>query len=135
VITLFDILQYTGLLVGALIGYAFGHGTAGNLGAVVGVIAGITVGWVVGRLPFTVTLRSLLRSLRSAISPTLRSRLDREYFISHLIIAELVNRGEPVESFRPVVVAQLNSKSPDVQRFGRGNAKRWFPELLGPAAG
>ena len=134
-ITLFTILQCTGLLVGALVGYRVGHGTAGNLGAIVGVIAGIAVGWVVGRLPFTITFRSLLRSLRSASSPALRSRLGREYFISHLIIAELVNRGEPVESFRPLVVEQLNSKSPDVQRFGRGNAKRWFPELLGPTAG
>jgi hypothetical protein len=58
------------------------------------------------------------------------ARLDREPFMSHLVIAELVVRGEPVESFRNVVIAQLSSASPDLQQYGRANAKLWFPDLV-----
>jgi hypothetical protein len=101
------------------------------VGGVVGLIVGITVGWIVGRLPFAVTLWSVRRSLERASVAELRSRLDRQYYISHLIIAQLVIRGEPVESFRSIVEQQLASPSTNVHRFGRANAQMWFPELVG----
>lgn len=135
-LTMFDILQFAGVVAGALLGYSLGTGIGGAVGGVLGAIAGIVVGWLVGRLPFAVSSWSLRRSLRRASVTDLRSRLEQEYFISHLIIAELVTRGEPVESFRSVVEHQLASQSADVQRFGRANAQLWFPELAGgPIAG
>ena len=131
-ITLFDILQWIGVLVGCVAGCRAGYNIAGTLGAVLGILIGVVVGWVIGRLPFALILRSLHKSLKKATSSELRSRLDREYFISHKIIAELISRGEPVESFRGIVASQLYSKSADVRRFGYGNAKVWFPDLLPP---
>ena len=133
-LTMFDILQFGGVIAGAVFGYRLGAGFGGTVGGVLGSIAGIAVGWTVGRLPFVVSLWSLRRSFNRASVADLRSRLEREYFISHLIIAELVTRGEPVESFRSVVEHQLASQSADVQRFGRANAQVWFPELAGNAA-
>ena len=131
-ITIFDIIQFVAPLGGAIVGYRIGHASAGTVGGVAGVAVGVAVGWAVGRLPFIVASGSLQRSLKRAPSSDLRARLDREYFISHLIIAELVRRGEPVESLRQFVTAQLTAVSSDVQRFGRANAQTWFPELLGP---
>ena len=135
-LTVFDILEFAGAVAGAVFGYRLGAGVGGAVGGVLGATAGIAVGWFVGGLPFDVSFWFLWRSLRRASVTDLRSRLVREYYISHLIIAELVRRGEPVESFRPVVEQQLASPSADVQRFGNANARMWFPELAGrPAAG
>src|SRR5262249_9210917 len=130
VITVFNVFQFVALLGGAMAGYRIGHASGGTVGAIAGVVVGASVGWRVGRVPQVLVSRWLHRSLRRANSADLRSRLEGEYFISHLIIAELVSRGEPVESLREVVTAQLNSDSPDVRRFGRANAQTWFPELL-----
>lgn len=135
-ITVFNVLQFAGVIAGAGFGYRLGAGIGGTIGGVVGLVVGIAVGWTIGRLPFVVSFWSLRRSLKRASVADLRSRLEREYFISHLIIAELVIRGEPVESFRSIVEQQLASQTADVQRFGRANAQVWFPELAGgPAAG
>ena len=60
----------------------------------------------------------------------LRERLKSQYFISHLIIVELLQRGEPLESFRHTVRAQLASPSADVFQFGLANASIWFPDML-----
>ena len=133
---MFDILQLAGIVAGAVFGYRLGAGIGGTVGGVLGSIAGVAAGLTIGRLPFFLSFWSLRLSLKRASVADLRSQLERRYFISHLIIAELVTRGEPVESFRSIVEQQLASQSTDVQRFGRANAQVWFPEIVrGPAAG
>jgi len=117
-LTIFHILQLAGTVAGAVVGFRLGASVGGTVGGIIGSVAGIVVGWVIGRLPFALTMWSLNRSFKRASVADLRLRLEKEYFISHLIIAELVTRGEPVESFRTVVAHQLASSSPDVQRFG-----------------
>src|SRR5438105_14898039 len=86
VITIFAIIQLVAPVGGAIIGYRIGHASAGTVGGVAGVAVGVAVGWAVGRLPFIVASGSLQRSLKRAPSSDLRARLDREYFILHLII-------------------------------------------------
>jgi hypothetical protein len=130
-LTIFDILPVAVAVAGADCGYRAGHSGGGVAGGVVGAGCGVVVGWALGSLPFLLSARVLRRSLASSSIPHLRERLEREYFISHLIIAELVKRGEPVESVREAVMRQLASQNADVQRFGKTNAKLWFPDLLG----
>ena len=134
VITLFDIFRLAATVAGAIVGHRIGFGVGGTVAGIAGVAVGAALGRVVGRLPFTVSFAWLQRSLKRASTPELRASLDEDYCISHLIIAELIQRGEPVESFREVVMAQLASASPDVRRFGRGNARAWFHELDVPPA-
>ncbi len=129
-ITIFDILQFSVALGAAMTGYRLGHAGAGRAGAFAGAVVGAAAGWIVGRVPAILASRWVHRAMRRANSADLRSRLERDYFLSHIILAELASRGEPLESLRPFVVAQLNSESADVQRFGRANAKMWFPDLL-----
>jgi uncharacterized protein (TIGR02996 family) len=127
--TLFDCFQIMGLAVAALAGLAAGHQLFGIVGAIAGTLLGLVVGAIVGRLPFVVAFGFLRRDLRNASTSSLRDRLQRQYYISHLIIAELVVRGEPVEGFREIVRAQLDSPSADERRFGSANADLWFPDL------
>lgn len=129
-LTIFDVFSTASIIAGALIGCRLGAKTAGVAGGGIGLIAGITVGWIVGRLPFVASIWWLRRSLQRASVAELRSRIDREYFVSHLLIAELVSRGEQVESLRSAVQQQLSSESADVQRFGQANARMWFPDLV-----
>jgi hypothetical protein len=130
VITTFDLIRVASTAGVGVAGYRIGQAVGGATGSYIGLALGIIVGWRVGRLPFLLTSRLLRRSLVRSTKAELRSRLEREYFVSNFIIAELVSRGEPPESFRWVIEAQLNSASSDVCQFGRRNAQLWFPELL-----
>ncbi len=66
--------------------------------------------------------------MKRSSNDNLRQRLESQYYASHMIIAELVTRGEPVEAFRDVV-SQIASLNSDVRLFGELNAKLWFPDL------
>src|SRR5688572_4606897 len=127
--TIFHLLAFTGFIAGCVFGARVGAALAGVTGGVIGAIIGAYAGLLTGRLPGFVAVRLFLRSIRRRSAEDLREQLDREYFVSHLIIAESASRGEPVESFRDVVQRQLTSPSADVRRFGRANANLWFPEL------
>lgn len=113
-ITLFDFLEIAGVICGGCIGFRLGELFDGNVGGVIGIVGGCAIGWILGHLPFITGFWFLRGSFKRANVPDLRSRLERDYFISHLIIAELLTRGEPVESFRSVVEQQLASPSADV---------------------
>src|SRR5687768_2868117 len=91
-LTLFDVLQCVGAAAGAVVGYRLGTGIGATVGGVLGSIVGVVVGWMVGGMPFALSFWFLRRSLRRASVADLRSRLGQDYFVSHLIIAELVTR-------------------------------------------
>jgi hypothetical protein len=135
VITIFHIIAFAGFLAGGVVGWNVGHQVGGWIGGVAGAVVGAYVGLIAGRLPGFVSVQGMLWSLRRAPTAELRSRLDREYFVAHLIIAELIRRGEAVESFREVIEGQLRSSSEHVRYFGRVNARLWFPDLVGGPAG
>lgn len=142
-ITLFHMLQVAGVVAGALVGGRAGVDVAGTAGGISGGFVGAAVGWVVGRLPFVLGMGWVHCGLRRSSTPDLRAQLESDYYVSHLIIAELTARGEPLESVRRVVVAQLTSPSAHERTFGEANARVWFPDLLrepppnapGPATG
>jgi hypothetical protein len=127
--TIFHLLQLFGIIAGIALGAQLGQWYLGLAGAIGGGFVGLLAGFVVGRLPWVIGWAWMRRDLKRSSAGDLRRRLESQYFVSHLIIAELVTRGEPVESFRDLVVRQLNSDSPDVRRFGEANAALWFPEL------
>jgi hypothetical protein len=128
--TLFDLLQLVGALAGAVLGLVLGHERFGIVGAIIGTPLGLYLGNFVGQIPWLLTWKLMRRDLKRSPTEALRARVDENPFISHLAIAELVIRGEPVEDFRPAVVRQLQSSSPLVRHFGEANAKLWFPDLV-----
>jgi hypothetical protein len=131
--TIFHLLELTGAVVGIVAGAALGHKWLGWIGAAVGGVAGFFTGHILGRLPYVIALGMLKRDLERCDVTTLRSRLDREYYISHLIIAHLLVRGEPVESFRDYAAALLHSDSPDKRRAAEHLLRIW-PEMAQPSA-
>jgi hypothetical protein len=85
-----------------------------------------------GRLPYLIALQTLMRNIQKCDAATLRLRLNKEYYISHLIIAELLLRGETIESFRSYVSGLVNSDVPDRRRFGQEVLRIW-PDAVQPA--
>ena len=128
-LTIFHLAQLMGIVAGIAVGTQLGHRYLGLPGAFVGGAAGIALGIVVGRVPLIVATGWLRYDLKRSSNGRLRQRLETQNYISHIIIAELVARGEPVETFRDLIVSQIASRNPDVRRFGELNAKLWLPDL------
>jgi hypothetical protein len=128
--TTFDFIRILAALGGLILGGVIGSRFANVFGAILGAAAGAFIGLLAGRLPFLIAWAWLRADLRRASVSQLRSRIETQYFISHLLIAELLRRREPLESFREPIVRQLRSESPDVRRFGLANARLLFPELV-----
>ena len=95
------------------------------VGIVLGAVLGLFLGYLVGKIPYLFAVQTLTRNLHRCDVATLRSRLDKEYYISHLIIAELLLRGETIESFRGYVSGLVLSDSPDRRRFGKEVVRIW----------
>ncbi len=125
----FHVFELCGAFIGLGSGFVIGQKLFGWVGAIVGSGIGFYCGLVVGRLPQVIVGAMLKQKLKRSDTATLKRRLENEYFISHLIIACLVVRGEPVEQFRKYIFSLLNSDSWDKRRFGWTNLKIWFPEL------
>ncbi len=126
--TLFHVFELIGAVIGGVSGLVFGQKAFGWIGALLGGPLGFYVGLVVGRLPYSVVFAWMRRDLKKCDTPTLKSRLQREFFLSQFIIAELVVRGEPVEQFKQYVLSLVQSDSSDKRRFGEQNMRIWFPE-------
>jgi hypothetical protein len=127
-LTIYDLVQFATTTAGAVIGYRVGGLSDGHRTALAGAAAGALLGWFIGRLPQMVARTLVWCSIKRQSSTELREALDEQYVISHLIIAELVKRGEPAESFRDVIEAQMESPFEEVRQFGYANAELWLAE-------
>lgn len=133
--TLFDLLQWAtalGLMAGlSLVGQA----NYGWLGAISGGVLGFVGGSILGRVPWMLSWSSYRLHLKRSSTEKLMSELKEQYYVSHLLIAELVVRGEPVEQFWPYILSQVQSESSDQRRLGWHNLNIWFPRLAAQIEG
>lgn len=127
--TLFDIFILCGALVGGIEGASNGFEYFGLFGGIVAAAAGGCAGFLVGKLPWALLLAWMRRSLNRESSQRLRERVrrGREYFMSHLLLAELMRRGEDVSGELPAILELLRSGSADHRRFGWGALIVAFP--------
>lgn len=119
---------------GGMTGALFGSTLFGLLGGTIGTLFGGAVGFTIGyTIFFSIPNRLLERSVRRKSTSTLRAELNEDYipgtFVSSLIISILLERGEPVESFREYVFRQLNSEYVTWRRAGLRNLALCFPAL------
>ncbi len=128
--TLFDLLKWVGGVVGAVFGAHYGYEAFAWPGALVGALLGGLAGLLVGDLPWMASWAWMRYDLKRSSVPRLKQRLQREYFVAHLLIGELVSRGEPLEQFRAHVAALMRSGDAPERHFGEAAARLWFPDLL-----
>jgi len=126
--TLFDSIQIFFALFLALFFGEYGS-SFGWFGTILGWALGLTIGYFVGSIPFVITAMVVRFKLKRTTNENLKKQLWEQYFISHLIIAELVARGEPVEQFRNYAESLFYSTDEDRKKYGVGLAKMWFPDL------
>jgi hypothetical protein len=126
---LFDLIHVAGMLGGAGVGLTMGGREFGAAGAVVGGVLGLVVGHVLGIAPWCICWAAFRLSIKRAPTERLRERLKTEYYVSHLLIAEMVVRGEPAESFWPYVLSSLRSDSFAERHSGWKNLNIWFPRM------
>jgi hypothetical protein len=117
--------------VGIAAGVAAGRRWFNWVGIIVGAVLGLFIGFLLGKLPYVIAVQTLIRNLHRCDSATLRSRLQQEYYISHLIIAELLLRGEPIESFQDYVSDLVRSDSPERRLFAKEVLRIW-PDTAQP---
>lgn len=131
-LTLFDAFPVMGFSAGITFGLVVGSRFGIPTPVVVCAAVGGFVGLCVGLLPVFLISTWIRWSLRRKSIAELRTQLNQEdyYWISLEMIEELLARGEPVESLRESVAAQLKSSLAYVQVTGQRNATKWFPELL-----
>lgn len=122
--TAFDLIQLAAIPLGAGIGWELGDPDHRILGA----IAGAAVGLLAGRLPFVIALFLAGRHFRAQSSGRLRARIrGDEYYISHLLLGELLRRGEDVSGELEPVLELLRSDDADRRRFGWACLQLAFP--------
>ena len=131
--TFFDLLKLIGAVAGAALCGSYGL-SFGWPAAILGALIGIAVGMFIGNLPFAASRAWMRYDLKRSSISKLKERLHRDYFVSHLLIGELVSRGEPVEQFREYVAGLLRSSNALERHCGEGTAGIWFPDLLGKSS-
>src|SRR5207247_8088906 len=105
------------------------HGALGLPGALAGGLFGGTLGYCAGRLPYIILRARVLCGLAHESTPRLRERLASQYYISHLILAELIRRGEDIRTDLPILLGMLRSEFWDERRFGFRSLQIAFPDL------
>ncbi len=120
-------------IVSRLLGFAVGVliclGACVWAGVVIGATLGISVGYLAGALLQEFGLIGIRLRLKFLDTAILRARLVRDDCLSHLLITELVSRGEPVEQFRTHVEALVRSDSVFRRSSGKECQKKWFPDM------
>lgn len=126
--TIFDLLYGIGTVAGGAIGARVGFEWFGYPGGVVGCVLGAALGYLAGYAFYCLLNRVMERRLRSKSSAELRTELLDDYvpgtYVSSLIISVLLERGEPVESFRNYIFRQQGES-----QVGVGAAMRAFISL------
>jgi len=118
-----------GLVLGLAAGAVIGLGASAWAGVVIGAILGVSVGFLAGAL-VPEFARILIRLvLKWSDGTRLRARLEHKHCLSHLIITELVSRGEPVEQFRGYVESLIRSDSAARRSCGKMSRRKWFPDM------
>jgi hypothetical protein len=128
-VTLFDMFQVIGIGGGAWLGIQTGSRDFGVAGAVVGGIVGLVAGQALGLAPWYLFWVVIRLHDKMTSTQRLREKLRTEYPFADRLIAEMVVRGEPVESFWPYVLSLLNSDSFFERAAGWENLNIWFPGI------
>jgi hypothetical protein len=132
-ITLFHLFYMIVVFGGGIIGAQSGFRLIGYPGGALGGVLGVTLGFLVA-YGFHRCLNFLMEwSIRRKSTPALKAQLVDDItpgtYVSSLIISVLLERHEPVESFRGYILRQLRSESVTWRKAGIYNLGICYPNL------
>lgn len=137
--TMFDLLHGIAVITGGMVGAQWGFKWFGYTGATVVGVFGATLGFLLGWAFHRLLDVLMVLSVRRKSTQTLRAKLADEFtpgtFVSSLIISVLLERGEPVESFRDYIFRQLHSEYVTWRKAGLYNLSICYPDLAPKLAG
>ena len=133
-LTLFDIFEWTYIVLGVFTGILFGWKQSGISGGIIGAVVGCLGGILLGRLPLFVGLQLLGTRRKSTEELEAIFRRD-QYYIFHLVLPELMSRGIDVSAHGPRVLGLLLSDDSDRRSFGWSCLQLAFPDLAGKLSG
>ncbi len=128
-VTVFDLIQLIGLAVGAWLGFTTGSKAFGVASALLGGILGLVVGQFVGLAPYYIFWAGERLTWKFSSIERLRRKLKTDYFMADHLIAEMIVRGEPAESFWPFILSLMQSRSFPERYSGWENLNIWFPTI------
>jgi len=134
--TIFDLFILGGIFAGIVIGGEYGYLNLGSTGGLAGAVLGGGAGLLLARLPYVFAAHWTKRSLEKESSQRLRERVreGNEYYISHLLLAHLMKRGEDIAIELPSIVNLIKSESRERRRFGWAALQFAFPETASKIA-
>jgi hypothetical protein len=135
---LFFLLQLIGAIGGAEAGFVIGKNQFGFGAALVAGVIGIVVGFAIGTMPsllgwFLWDYLGITKAKTDTLRAKVKNGMTNGYYAIEGWIAELVLRGEAVESFWPEVLSLLRSEgrrnSYGERYYGWENLNIWFPRI------
>jgi hypothetical protein len=136
---LFTLLHMASIMFGGMIGASVGFNVFGFPGGVIAGVLGAMLGYFVGYTCNSICNFFFVRSYSRMSTPALRARLIETHipgtFVSTLIISLLLERGEPVDSFREYIFRQFNTTDVAWRRAGIYNLGLCYPELAAKLEG
>jgi hypothetical protein len=128
--TIFHFIAFFGVVIGFAVGGIIGGKLYGMFGGLGGAVLGAYIGLVAGRLPGFFSKRALVKKIRHKTTDQLRAILHgNEFYLFHLVIAELAVRGEDIQKERGCVVQLLVSDNYAARVCGWQTLRCFFPEV------
>lgn len=126
--TIFDVFALIGPCYGVFVGATKGYHYYGWWGGIAGAIVGFLIGLTAGRLPFLLAI--IIVNFGGKSTAQLRQVFrDDQYYIYHLALAALMERGEDISQVKPVIIATLASPDEDKRRFGWAALQLGYTDL------
>jgi len=133
-LTLFDIIEWIGILAGVSTGAVLGWKHSGIAGGAIGAVVGGLAGFLFGRLPLFAVSQVLGIRRKSADELDAIFQKD-QYYIFHLALPELMSRGVDVSPHKPRILGLLLADDSGRRGFGWTCLRLAFPELASAISG
>lgn len=110
-VTLFEVIIFSGFLLGIFFGTSLGHRFFGHIGAIIGALAGGLLGFIIGFLPRYFSQEHMFRAMQRRSNEQLKAMLEqpRWNFYQVLALLNLLARNEDVQPYLPRVLTRLES--------------------------
>jgi len=130
--TIFDSLSFIVIFSVAVVGARYAYMNFGFVGGLAGAAIGGGIGLFLGRLPYAILSWSIQRYFKNKSSEVIRAYIHKgdHFVITHILLANLMVRGESIIDELPFVLDLMKSDSLNRRQHGWLAFRLSYPELL-----